>query len=100
MADNLSITESADGVRLSVRVVPRSSKTRIDGVFTGALRVRVNAPPVDGAANKALCGFLAKAFVLRKRDVEIVQGERSREKTVLLRGISRSDIEQALAELI
>jgi uncharacterized protein len=96
MSAELSITESADGVRLNVRVVPRSSKTALDGVHDGALRVRLNAPPVDGAANKALCDFLAKSFGLRKRDVELIQGERSRQKTVLLHGICRADVERVL----
>jgi uncharacterized protein len=100
MNEPLNITETDDGVRLSLRVIPRASSTKLDGVHDGAVRVRLNAPPVDGAANKSLCEYLAKTFDLRKRDVEVVRGERSREKTVVLRGISRSNVEQVLSTLL
>lgn len=87
-ANDLAITTVEDGVMFHVRVLPRSSRTIVDGVHNQALRVRLKAPPVDGAANKALCEFLSKSLGVRKRDVEIVRGERSRTKHVLVRGIS------------
>ena len=68
----------------------------MDGEHGGALRVKLKAPPVDGAANKALCEFLAAQLGCRKRDVSVVRGERSREKTVLVRGLSAHDVRKAL----
>jgi uncharacterized protein len=93
---DVSVSEVEGGIQLPVRVVPRASKTALDGSHDGSLRVRVNAPPVDGAANKALCEFLAKIFNLRKRDVRIVRGERSRDKIVLLVGATRATVLEVL----
>ena len=74
------------GARVRVRVVPRASKTEFCGVQGGALKIRLQAPPVDGKANAALCAFVADAFGLPKRSVSVVSGETSRDKTLLLRG--------------
>ena len=76
---------TADGVLLQLRVLPRASKSSIEGEQDGVLRVRLTAPPVEGAANKALIDLLSGVLGLPKRDVMIVRGERSREKTVLIR---------------
>lgn len=79
------------GVRLAVRLTPRASRSGLDGVVTGAdgravVQIRLNAPPVDGAANKALIAFLAEALSLRKSDIEIRSGETSRLKILELSG--------------
>ena len=81
---------SADpaGTRLAVRVVPRASKTKPDGLLDGALKLRLAAPPVDGAANAAARDFLAEAFGLRRSEVVLLAGEKSRNKTFLLRGLA------------
>jgi uncharacterized protein len=54
------ITASPTGIRLHLRVQPRASREEVAGVAGGAIRVRLTAPPVDGAANEALVRFLAK----------------------------------------
>ncbi len=67
--------------RLTVRVTPRASTDRIDGFDAeGRLRIRVTAPPADGAANAAVTKLLAKALGLPGRDVVLVSGATSREK--------------------
>ncbi|MGH2609823.1 MAG: DUF167 family protein [Tepidiformaceae bacterium] len=67
--------------RITVRVTPRASADRIDGFDAqGRLRVRVTAPPADGAANAAVAKLLAKALNLPGRDVALVSGATSREK--------------------
>lgn len=78
----------ARAVRFAVRVQPRSSRTGIDGVHGAALRVRVHAAPVDGAANEAVIEVLAKALGVAKRSVTIVRGETSRTKVVEVEGIT------------
>src|SRR5262249_44330489 len=79
------------GVRLAVRLTPRAKRTALDGVIIGsdgrpALGLRVAAPPVEGAANKALIAFVAAALQLRKADVTILSGETARLKMLHLCG--------------
>ena len=81
----------SDGVRLAVRLTPRASRNGMDGIVTGAdgrpaLQIRLTAPPVDGAANKALIAFLAETLGLRKGDITIRSGETGRLKILHLAG--------------
>ena len=73
-----------DGTRLRVHVVPRASKTVIAGLHGDALKIKLAAPPVDGAANAELIAYLAKLLALPKSRVTLLSGAASREKTVLL----------------
>ena len=79
------------GVRLALRLNPRASRTGVDGVMQDAdgrllLKLRLAAPPVDGAANTALIALLAKTLSLRKADITIRSGETSRTKILQLSG--------------
>jgi uncharacterized protein (TIGR00251 family) len=85
-----------NGVTISLRVLPRSPRTQVDGVHDGALRLRVSAPPVEGAANAAIIDFLRKQFKVRKSDIEIIQGETSRQKVVFVAGIDAAAARKAL----
>jgi uncharacterized protein YggU (UPF0235/DUF167 family) len=70
-------------VRFAVRLTPRGGRDAIDGVGDdGVLRVRVAAPPVEGAANEALCRLLARALDMAPGDVRIVGGASGRRKIV------------------
>ena len=74
-----------------MRLTPRSSRNGVDGVIQDAdgrplLAIRLNAPPVEGAANKALIAFLADALGLRKADIAIRSGETGRTKILHLTG--------------
>ena len=84
----IRFTETAQGITFTVRVVPRASRSEIVGEFDGALRVRLAAPPVDGAANRELIGFLAKALKVRQNAIDIVAGATSRSKTVRVYNVS------------
>ena len=84
----LAITSIDGGVRFAVHVQPRASRTEAAGLHGTALKVRLHAPPVDGAANEALVEFLSGHFEIPKRAVRIVSGHSSRSKTVELRGMT------------
>lgn len=80
-----------DGVRLAVRLTPRAHRNRLDGVVVGAdgrpaLHLRLVAPPVEGAANKALIAFVAEALDMRNADVGIRSGDTARLKMLFLHG--------------
>jgi uncharacterized protein len=82
-------------MRIHVRVIPRSSKNSI--VWEeGALKVRLTAPPVDGAANEALIVLLAQCLGLPKRDIQIVHGTSGRHKTVEIMGMTVEAVEQKI----
>lgn len=82
------LTSTADGVVLHLRVVPRASKSEISGPHGDTLKVRLAAPPVNGAANRALLSFLAEVLGVRERAVTILSGERSRRKSVHVEGLA------------
>lgn len=69
-----------------VTVVPRASRSEIVGEHNGTLRVRIAAPPVDGAANSELVRVLSKALKVPRADVEIIAGKSSKIKTVSVKG--------------
>ena len=81
------IQSTADGVIVSVRVIPRAGKSGVAGTRGGALLVRLTAPPVEGAANVELIEVMASALGVPKRTVSIVSGARARQKRVRIAGI-------------
>lgn len=91
------LTERPGAVRFGVRVQPRSSRDEIAGVHDGALRVRLQAPPVEGAANEALVRFLASALGVPRRHVRIVTGESSRNKVVEIDAVARPGLDRILS---
>ncbi len=85
---------------ISVKVIPRSKKNSVEwenGVEGEGLRVRLTAPPVDGAANEALVGFLAERLGVPKRQAVVVRGATSRQKVVEVAGISLEDVKKKLS---
>ena len=92
----LRVQEANGRVRLSVRVQPRASQSAIVGIHGDALKIRVSAPPVDGAANAALIEFLADIVAVSRRSVRILAGESSRSKVVEIDGIT----ERVVRELV
>lgn len=80
------MTAVEGGIRFAVRVQPRSSKPGVGGVHGDALKVRVGAAPVDGAANEAVIEVIAEAFGVSGRAVRIVSGLSSRSKVVEVTG--------------
>lgn len=87
-----SIRETSKGLLLPVRVVPRASKDEIQGVHGDALKVRLQAPPVEGKANQALIRFLSEALNIPRAQLSIASGETGRNKAVLIAGLSKQDL--------
>ena len=83
---------------LSIRVIPRAPRARVDGERGRAIVIRLAAPPVDGAANPALIAFLAGALDVPRRQVTIVSGERSRDKRVRIEGLDEGSARARLLD--
>ena len=82
---------------LHVRVTPRARRNALGGMEEGVLAVRLAAPPVEGAANKALIALLAEAFGVSKSAVRVESGARSRHKRVRILGLSEEEVARRLA---
>ncbi len=94
---NEGIKETTGGVVLSVHIQSGATKTEYVGRYgEHALKFRVAASPVKGAANDALCQFLSDQFGLPKNSVVLVAGFSSRQKRILLKGISVEQVKQIL----
>ena len=94
--ETLRVEARGASIRVHVHVQPRASRSEVVGTFGAALKVRLQAPPVDGAANDALVALLAKELGVPRRDVRIVQGATSRAKVVEIDGTT-ADAVRALA---
>jgi len=92
----VDIRQRGDAVTFGVSVVPRASRNKIAGIHDGAVRIRLTAPPVEGAANEALVAFLSSVLRVAKRDIELVSGQTARYKVVSVSGLSAEEVEARL----
>ncbi|HEY0051408.1 MAG TPA: DUF167 domain-containing protein [Pyrinomonadaceae bacterium] len=83
--------EKNNALVFTVKVVPRASKSEIVGSLDGALKIRIAAPPVDGAANAELVRLLSKTFGVSKSAIEILGGQSARTKQVKISGVEAED---------
>ena len=83
-------------VLLTLKVLPRASANAVAGPADNELRIRVTAPPVDSAANRALIDFLADKLGCRRGALQIIRGEISRHKTVAITGLTAEEVLQKL----
>ncbi len=98
---NFNFSNARRGAAISVKVIPRARQSALAGVMDdGTLKVRVAAPPVDGAANKALVEFLAETLDLPKNQIDIVAGHTSERKLVSLVGISPEEVDAIIHGLL
>ncbi|MFC1467924.1 DUF167 domain-containing protein [Verrucomicrobiota bacterium] len=86
------LEEKANSVILRVRVVPRASRTEVQGVYGDELKIRLNAPPVDGKANASLVKFLSKKLNVSKGSIKLQSGEASRSKRLVVSELSSREI--------
>jgi uncharacterized protein len=90
--ERLRVDVKGTVVRVSVHVQPRASRSEIIGQHGAALKVRLQAPPVDGAANEALVHLLADSLGVSRRSVRVVAGATSRTKTVEVDGTTEAAV--------
>jgi uncharacterized protein (TIGR00251 family) len=86
-------SDHPDGLLIDVRVQPKSSQNAVVGIHGEALKIKLNAPPVEGKANKALIQLMAKLLGCPKSAVEIISGQASRSKRLLIRIDRNGDLE-------
>ena len=95
----LDLRETEEGVILKVSVQPKASRQELSGVREGVLRLRLTAPPVEGAANEACRIFLAELFQISKSRVQIIRGHQSRQKWIQIQGMTSKTIFKRLRGL-
>jgi hypothetical protein len=94
----LRVDEEAGVVRFTVRVQPRASRSEIAGLHGEALKVRLTAPPVDGAANAALIDLLADRLAVSRNAVRIVAGAHARGKVVEVVGVGVESVRRLVTK--
>ena len=91
-----AITATASGTLIRLRVQPRASIERLEGLRDGYIRLRLTAPPVDGAANAACIAFLAKTLGISRTQLHLQAGVKSRDKLVHITGLTPAEVAAAL----
>jgi uncharacterized protein (TIGR00251 family) len=84
------------GIRIAVQLAPNAKKTEVTGVHDGALKIRLQAPPVEGKANEALLRFLAERLQAPKSAVRLLHGQTSKRKLVEVTGLNPEAAAQLL----
>jgi uncharacterized protein (TIGR00251 family) len=84
------------GATFPVRIHPRAARTAITGTVGDALKLSLSAPPIDGRANAALVDFFAEVFSVPRSAVQVLAGERSRNKVIRIAGRTSAELQQML----
>ncbi|OHC14755.1 MAG: hypothetical protein A3K50_10640 [Planctomycetes bacterium RIFOXYD12_FULL_42_12] len=92
----LDIVTTNSGIILSIRTQPGSSKNRIIGEYGGRLKLAVTAAPEKGRANKAVIELLADTLHISESSIHIISGESSRDKRLMIKGLTPEDIKSLL----
>jgi uncharacterized protein (TIGR00251 family) len=95
----LNVRETAAGVELHLHVLPRAKRCELSGIHNGALKVRVTAPPVDDAANRAIIEFFSTLLHISKSSLAISTGLKSRHKILQIKGLSLKEFRRYLDAL-
>ncbi len=97
---NLCFKEKDGAVIFKILVQPRASRNELVGIHCDCLKIRVTSPPVENQANKKVCEFLSKQMGVGKRQVEIVEGQKSKVKKVRITGSTLEEVQSKLNQLI
>lgn len=89
-----------EGVTLSIKASPNAYRTEAQGLWQQKLRVRIQAPPVEGKANEALVKWVGRIFGIRRGRIELIHGARGNKKTLLLRGLELGEAQGILTALL
>jgi uncharacterized protein (TIGR00251 family) len=100
LSNILQLRESKHGLSFDIQVTPHAASAQVVGVQEGMLKIKVTALPVEGAANEACIKLLAKTFAFKKGQMEIFAGAKSRKKTVLVKDISRAELEMKIYNVL
>lgn len=93
------IRETGSGIEVALHVQPRARRNEIVGLHNGALKLKISAPPVDDAANRAVIEFFASLLDMPKSRLSIVSGTKSREKVLMIESLSLSDFSRRFPSL-
>jgi uncharacterized protein (TIGR00251 family) len=94
----IDYSEKEGALKFPVQVVPRASRSEIVGEHNGALRIRIAAPPVEGAANEELIRTLSRAFGVKRGAVVIETGQASKKKQIRIIGVTPADLQKLLGK--
>lgn len=84
--------QTAEGVIISLYVQPQAAKSEIIGTYNGALKMKIKAPPVDGKANAEIIRYLSEKLGLAKNKIEILKGDKSKNKKVLVYNVTLEEL--------
>jgi hypothetical protein len=92
--------ESKKGLTFDIQVIPHASRAEIVCVQDGVFKIKVTAPPVEGAANDACIKLLAGELGLKKSQVAISSGAKSRRKTIMVKNINKKELELKISSFL
>jgi uncharacterized protein len=100
----IPVRDTADGATFLVRVLPRAGRSACAGIFgegrDAAVKIALQAPPVEGRANAALIDFLSDRLGIPRSAIEITAGWHARTKTILVRGHRATELAEAIQEML
>lgn len=83
---NLKISKVKDGIKISIKVIPNSSKCEIAEIVDDSLKVKLDVPPVEGKANEKCIKFFSKLLNIPKTSITIASGEKAKNKVLFIKG--------------
>jgi hypothetical protein len=94
----IELREKDGNCSISLKVIPKSSRNQVVGVEGGVLKIKIQAPPVEGAANEAVVEFLSGIFKKPKSSILLMKGQLSRYKVIKIKGVRAKDVLESLAK--
>jgi len=96
----IKLRQRKNGITLECRISPRAGQNAIRGVRDGALSIALNAPPIEGRANKALIEFISRLLHVPRSHIEIIKGQRGRQKTLFIQDVSKDSVMKNIQDVI